>query len=45
MAYTGEGEIINSDFLNGLKVPSESIIKTIKIFRRKKFRKTRSILD
>ena len=30
-AYTGAGEIINSDFLNGLKVPDESIIKTIEI--------------
>ncbi len=31
-AYTGEGIIINSDFLNGLKAPEESIIKTIKCF-------------
>ena len=28
-AYTGGGNIINSDFLNGLKVPEESISKTI----------------
>ncbi|MDC1338814.1 leucine--tRNA ligase, partial [Pelagibacteraceae bacterium] len=28
-AYTGEGYLYNSDFLDGLKVPSESIIKTI----------------
>ena len=28
-AYTGPGYICNSDFLNGLKVPDESIIKTI----------------
>ena len=28
-AYTGPGKIINSKFLNGLKVPDESIIKTI----------------
>ncbi len=28
-AYTGPGIIINSDFLNDLKVPEESIIKTI----------------
>ena len=28
-AYTGPGKIINSDFLNGLKAPEESIIKTI----------------
>ncbi len=35
-AYTGPGEIINSDFLNGLKVPEESIIKTIDIIEEKK---------
>ena len=35
-AYTGPGEIINSEFLNGLKVPEESIIKTIKILEEKK---------
>jgi len=28
-AYTGPGYICNSDFLNGLKVPEESIIKAI----------------
>ena len=26
-AYTGGGKIINSEFLNGLNVPDESIIK------------------
>ncbi len=35
-AYTGPGEIINSDFLNGLKAPEESIIKTIEILEEKK---------
>ena len=35
-AYTGPGEIINSEFLNGLKVPEESIIKTIEILEDKK---------
>ena len=35
-AYTGSGKIINSDFLNGLNVPEESIIKTIKILEEKK---------
>ena len=35
-AYTGPGEIINSNFLNGLKVPDESIIKTIEILEEKK---------
>jgi leucyl-tRNA synthetase len=29
-AYTGSGKLINSKFLNGLKVPSESINETIK---------------
>ena len=28
-AYTGPGKLINSDFLNGLNAPSDSIIKTI----------------
>ena len=27
-AYTGEGYLFNSKFLDGLKVPSESIVKT-----------------
>ena len=35
-AYTGPGEIINSNFLNGLKVPDESIIKAIEILEEKK---------
>tara|TARA_B100000214_G_scaffold277825_1_gene207598 strand:+ start:1168 stop:3720 length:2553 start_codon:yes stop_codon:yes gene_type:complete len=38
-AYIGPGKIINSDFLNGLKVPEESIIKTIEILERKKIGK------
>ncbi len=38
-AYTGAGKIINSDFLNNLKVPDESIIKTIKILEEKKIGK------
>ncbi len=38
-AYTGPGEIINSDFLNGLKVPEESIFKTIEILEKKKLGK------
>ncbi len=28
-AYTGPGKVVNSDFLNGLKAPEESIFKTI----------------
>jgi len=35
-AYTGPGEIINSDFLNGLKAPDESILKTIELIEQKK---------
>ena len=38
-AYTGEGEIINSQFLNGLSVPEESISKTISILEEKKIGK------
>ena len=34
IAYTGGGKIINSDFLNNLKVPSESIDKTIEYLER-----------
>ena len=35
-AYSGPGIIINSDFLNGLSVPEESITKTIEILEEKK---------
>ena len=35
-AYTGAGIIFNSKFLNNLKVPDESIIKTIEILEKKK---------
>ncbi len=35
-AYTGAGVIINSKFLNGFKVPEESILKTIEILKEKK---------
>jgi leucyl-tRNA synthetase len=38
-AYTGIGEIINSDFLNGLKAPDNSIVETIKILEDKKIGK------
>ncbi len=34
-AYADSGILINSDFLNGLKVPSESVIETIKILEKK----------
>jgi leucyl-tRNA synthetase len=35
-AYTGEGFLQNSHFLNGLKVPSEAIEKTIDLLEEKK---------
>ena len=35
-AFTEQGIIFNSEFLNGLKVPDESIIKTIEILEEKK---------
>ncbi len=35
-AYTGPGELINSKTLNGLKVPEESIKKTIQVLEDKK---------
>jgi len=38
-AYTGGGTIINSEFLNGLKVPEESIIRTIDTLEKKKIGK------
>jgi len=38
-AYTGPGVVINSNFLNGFKVPDESIIKTINILEEKKLGK------
>ncbi len=38
-AFTGSGVIINSKFLNGLKVPEESIFETIKIIEKKKLGK------
>ncbi len=38
-AYTGSGSIINSEYLNGLKVPEESILKAIDILEEKKIGK------
>ena len=35
-AYTGPGKIFNSQFLNGLNCPDESILKTIEILEKKK---------
>jgi leucyl-tRNA synthetase len=34
-AYTGDGTIFNSKFLNGLKYPENSVIKTIEILEKK----------
>ncbi len=38
-AYSGPGTLINSKFLNGLKVPEQSINKTIEILEKKKLGK------
>ena len=38
-AYSGPGVIINSDFLNGLRAPENSILETIKILEQKKLGK------
>ncbi len=38
-AYPGPGVLINSNFLNGLKAPEESVTKTIKILEEKKIGK------
>ena len=38
-AYAGPGIIINSNYLNGLKVPEESVLKTINILEEKKIGK------
>ena len=41
-AYSGGGLIINSDFLNGLKVPEQSISETIKILEERKIGKKKT---
>tara|TARA_Y100001970_G_C14252451_1_gene872840 strand:- start:2343 stop:4883 length:2541 start_codon:yes stop_codon:yes gene_type:complete len=38
-SYPGPGIIINSDFLNGLNAPEESVIKTIEILEKKEIGK------
>ncbi len=38
-AYSGSGVIINSDFLNNLKVPEESVLKTIEVLEKRKLGK------
>ncbi len=40
--YTGEGYIINSEFLNGTKVPEESINKTIDVLESKSLGKRKT---
>ena len=44
-AYTGPGIIINSDFLNGLNAPNESVEKTIEILEKKELENLKLILD
>ena len=41
-AYTGSGILINSEYLNDLKVPDESINKTIKLLEEKKLGKKKT---
>ena len=41
-AYTGSGILFNSNFLNGLKVPDEAILKTIEILEQKKLGKRKT---
>ena len=41
-AYPGPGIIINSDFLNGLEAPSNSVIETIKILEKKNLGKKKT---
>ena len=41
-AYSGPGLLINSEFLNGLKVPNESINQTIKFLEEKKLGKRKT---
>ena len=41
-AYTGEGYLYNSKFLDGLKVPDESIIKAIEFIEKKKLGKKKT---
>ena len=38
-AYTGNGELFNSKFLNGLKYPEDSVLKTIEILEKRKLGK------
>ena len=38
-SYPGPGVLINSEFLNGLKVPDNSVIETIKVLEKKKIGK------
>ena len=44
-AYTGPGKIFNSQFLDGLKCPEDSIPKTIEYLEKNKLGKRKLILD
>ena len=44
-AYSGPGFLINSYFLNGLKCPEDSILKTIDYLEKKTLEKNKLILD
>ena len=46
-AYTGSGYLCNSSFLNGLKVPEESILKTIEHLEARKIgtKKVNEMID
>ena len=44
-AYSGPGILINSEYLNDLKVPDESIDQTIKLLEKKKIGKKKQIID
>ena len=41
-AYPGPGVLINSNFLNGLKAPEESVLENIKKLEKKKIRKKKN---
>ena len=44
-AYSGPGIIINSEFLDGLDAPENSVIKTIEILEEKNLGKNKLIID
>jgi leucyl-tRNA synthetase len=44
-AYTGSGKLINSEFLNGLKVPDQSVNETINFLEKNKLGKKKLTID